>query len=258
MLSVFTLIIALSLTLLIVRIATIALVHTGLSQQSAQFQARSAFTGVGFTTREAEDLVNHPVRRRILMILMLVGNAGIITVMSTLVITFVQPASDQDWWLRFGLLVAGLLFFWFIATSPLVDRYLSRLITWALSRYTDLDVRDYARLLQLAGDFAVAELEVEGEDWLAHKTLMQLRLADEGVLVLGIRRDNGAYIGAPTGDTIIQPNDTLIVYGTTARFAELDERRAGYLGDAAHARAVEEEKAHKVRAEPPLVEEPTQ
>jgi hypothetical protein len=28
------------------------LVHTGLSKQAAKFQARSAFTGVGFTTKK--------------------------------------------------------------------------------------------------------------------------------------------------------------------------------------------------------------
>lgn len=44
----------------ITRIATIALTHTGLSRQTARFQARSAFTVVGYTTSESEKLVNHP------------------------------------------------------------------------------------------------------------------------------------------------------------------------------------------------------
>jgi hypothetical protein len=52
------------LSLLITRVATVALTMTGLSQEAARFQARSAFTGTGFTTKEAEDVVNHPVRRR--------------------------------------------------------------------------------------------------------------------------------------------------------------------------------------------------
>ena len=43
------------------RIATVALQLTGLSKANARFQARSAFTGVGYTTSEAEDTVNHPV-----------------------------------------------------------------------------------------------------------------------------------------------------------------------------------------------------
>ena len=40
----------LSLSLVITRITTIALIHTGLSHKAARFQARSAFTGTGYTT----------------------------------------------------------------------------------------------------------------------------------------------------------------------------------------------------------------
>lgn len=69
-----------TLSLLITRIASEAMVFTGLSAQAAQFQARSAFTGAGFTTQESEQATNHPVRRRIIMWLMLLGNAGIVTV----------------------------------------------------------------------------------------------------------------------------------------------------------------------------------
>jgi Trk-type K+ transport system membrane component len=68
------------LSLLIVRAASVALVLTGLDQRRAWFQALSAFTGTGFTTREAESVVNHMARRRIISALMLLGNAGIVTV----------------------------------------------------------------------------------------------------------------------------------------------------------------------------------
>ena len=78
MVAIFSLLLVLVFSLLITRIATIALTYTGLSRQSAKFQARSAFTGVGFTTSESEKVVNHPVRRRILLLMMLIGNAGIV------------------------------------------------------------------------------------------------------------------------------------------------------------------------------------
>ena len=40
------------------RVATIALVGTGMATESAAFQARSALMGVGFTTAEAEGVIN--------------------------------------------------------------------------------------------------------------------------------------------------------------------------------------------------------
>lgn len=52
---------------LITRVTTVALTVTGMAKESARFQARSAVSGVGFTTSESEAVVNHPLRRRIVM-----------------------------------------------------------------------------------------------------------------------------------------------------------------------------------------------
>ena len=85
-----TLLLVLIVNMALTRIATVALVHTGLGRETARFQARSAFTGVGFTTNEAESIVTHPVRRRIVMWLMLVGNVGIVAVLSSLILSLVN------------------------------------------------------------------------------------------------------------------------------------------------------------------------
>ncbi|HUW03445.1 MAG TPA: hypothetical protein VMW08_13900, partial [Acidimicrobiales bacterium] len=66
-------------SLLVTRVATVMLTLTGMSRESARFQARSAFSGTGFTTTESESVVNHPVRRRIILSLILLGNAGIVS-----------------------------------------------------------------------------------------------------------------------------------------------------------------------------------
>ena len=63
-------------SVVIVRTGAVALQMTGLDRATASFQALSAFTNCGFTTREAESVVNHPQRRRIVRALMLLGNAG--------------------------------------------------------------------------------------------------------------------------------------------------------------------------------------
>ncbi len=67
----FLLVIAVSLV--ITRVATVVLVASGMSRQHARFQSRSAFTGTGFTTSEAESVLNHPLRRKVVMLLMLLG-----------------------------------------------------------------------------------------------------------------------------------------------------------------------------------------
>lgn len=227
------------LTLVITRVATVALVQTGLSRETARFQARSALSGVGFTTSEAESVVSHPVRRRIVMLLMLLGGAGIVSVVGALFLSFAGTDPDQKA-NRVAVLLGGLVAVWLIARSRWLDRQLSRVIGRVLQRWSSLPAGDYAALLHLSGDWRVAELAVDSDDWVAGRSLGDARLRDEGVIVLGITRADGAYIGAPGFDTEIRARDTLLVYGRSARIEELDGRKAGAAGDQQHAAAAAE------------------
>lgn len=244
MIALLSLLSVLVVSILVVRVATVALTLTGLSHELARFQARSAFTGSGFTTSESESVVGHPVRRRIIMTLMLLGNAGIVTVVSSLILSFVNRDPTRglvgSLWLRAVVLIVGLTALWWITQSRWVDRWMSRLITQALKRWTDLEIRDYAGLLRLAGDYAVVELGIKPGDWLAERSLGDLRLTDEGVLVLGIEQPGGAFIGAPRGDSRLLPQDRILLYGRQDVLADLDQRRSGDTGDMAHRRAVDE------------------
>lgn len=211
MISIITLLMVLTLSILVTRIITVALTHTGLSRESAKFQARSAFTGVGFTTSESEKVVNHPIRRRILLLLMLLGNAGIVTAVSSLIISFVNTNRSNSLMWQVVLLITGLLILWSFASSRWVDRHLSNFISKGLKRYTKISVQDFSKLLHLGGEYQVNELQVRRNDWLADKKIAEVRLWEEGVIVLGITRKDGTYIGAPDGDTNIKKNDVLIL-----------------------------------------------
>ena len=224
MLPIASLLIVLTFSVLVTRVASVSLMLTGLSRESARFQARSALTGVGFTTTEAESVVGHPVRRRIVMILMLLGNIGLITVVSTLLLSFLGAGQSEGRWLGFGFLLVGIVLLLAVTISPWVDRQLSRVIERALRRFSDLEARDYASLLHLSDDYDVAEVMITDDDWMADKTLAQMRLRSEGILVLGIQRQDGRYVGAPRGSTRVEIGDTLIVYGRSNGVAELDCR----------------------------------
>lgn len=231
-----SLLVVLVMSLLVTRIAAMALRLTGMSSESAAFQARSAFTGVGFTTGEAEEILAHPVRRRIIMLLMLLGNLGVGAVVATLILSVNEARSAEG----FVYLVIGLFGIWIFARSRFVERRLNRVIAWALLKLGSFKARDYIAVLQLENGYAVSELAIEKSDWLADKSLFELRLPAEGVLILGIRRSTGSFIGTPVADTVIRAGDVVTVYGPTDRIAELDQRRQGHRGDVAHEEAVEE------------------
>lgn len=238
MIAAISLLVVLTLSIIITRVATIALVHTGLARQAARFQARSAFSGVGYTTSEAEKVVNHPVRRKILMLLMLLGNAGIVTAVASMMLTFVNTEQSSEWLVRIALLVVGISALWAAAQSQWLDRRMSRLIGALLKRWTDIDARDYASLFHLGGEYQVIELRVEEGDWLADRTLAQLRLPDEGVVVLGVEYPDGSYMGVPGGEVRLHRGDILLLYGRKDSFDALDRRERGIRGALEHQNAV--------------------
>ena len=118
-------------------------------------------------------------------------------------------------------------------------------------------MRDYVGLLHLSGEYAVLELQVQEGDWLADKHLAELKLPDEGVLVLGVQRPDSTYIGAPIGTTKLCAGDVLVVYGPISRLAEIDERHTGRAGLQAHQGAVteQEERIEEQQATDPVADE---
>lgn len=239
MTAILTLWLVIMLSILLTRIASVVLTHTGMSRQSARFQARSAFSGAGFTTQESEQVVNHPVRRRVVLTLMLLGNAGIVTAVSSLILAFVRTGdSGIALSIKIPLLIAGVLGLWILAGSKLVDRLLSRLAERLLSRWTDLEVHDYAGLLHLGGDYRIAELGIEEGGWLDGRPLGEAEIAEEGVVVLGISTADGEWLGTPGADTTPSAGDTLVVYGQGETIAALQRRRQGAGAEQDHERAV--------------------
>jgi len=231
----------LALSLVITRMATVALSLTGLSEEAAKFQARSAFTGTGFTTRESEQIVNHPVRRRIVMFLMVLRSAGLVTVVLSLILSFAGSAGSQETIYRLLRLAIGAGVLWLLASSKVATRLMNRAMERGLRRWTELDVRDYASLLRLTGDYTVMEIHLKQEDWLVGKTMRDCGLREEGVTVLGIVRENGNYVGVPKSATEIRAGDTLVVYGRANTLRKLDKRTRGAEGDRAHSDAVDDQ-----------------
>jgi len=242
MIAIISLVLILAFSLIITRIATIALTHTGLSRESAKFQARSAFTGVGFTTSESEKVVNNPVRRRILLLLMLLGNAGIVTGIASLIIGFTAEGSEETAWLRIVILASCLAVLWTLSQSHWIDKKLSVVITKFLKRYTLIDTNDYAGLLQLAGDYKISEIGIDKKHWLCGKELKKARLPDEGIIVLGITRKDGTYIGTPKANTEILENDSIIIYGRGETMNHLERRTHTKTGDKDHDRMIRKQK----------------
>ena len=83
MVAVLVFIVVLVLSWVIVRIGAIAFQITGLEWSLAKFQSLSCFSGTGFTTKEAELITGDKRRRQIASILMILGNAGLVSLIAS-------------------------------------------------------------------------------------------------------------------------------------------------------------------------------
>ena len=210
-LSIFVL---LSLSVFIIRVAAVALRHTGLADSTARFQALSAFSGTGFTTSEAESVVNYPIRRRIVSILITIGNLGMVTVFATLVTSLVHTDGDfaavmtQLTWL-----VGGLALLWFLVLSKTADSVLCSWIGRFLDSTTFLGRRSFHRLLQIADGFSVCEHPFSDRWSDDSGGSTGSRLESLNLTVLGVRTPSGELLGAHTELDALTSDHALILFG---------------------------------------------
>ncbi len=212
------------LAMVVIRTGAIALEMTGLSRDAARFQALSAFFGAGFTTGESELVVNHPVRRRVIRDLIIVGNIGILTLITATILTFVGEGAEGG--LKKGVIIVFvLLLLGLLSRSRLWMAFIDRTITAALKQGGVVRALDYESMLHVREGYSVGEFLIEADHALVGRTLGQSRPRAEGLTVLGITRANGSYEGLPHGDATIHAGDTLIVYGQESALRRLASQR---------------------------------
>lgn len=199
---------------IVIRFGAMALTMTGLSHDASMFQAISAFFGVGFTTREAEMVVNHPVRRRIIAHLIIAGNIGIFAGGGSLIVTFIQAGTETVApWIALGVLVGGGVVITLLFRAGLIRRAVDATIRFTLEHTGVVRALDYELLLRVESGYCVSEVEIDPGHRLVGQTLAASGLGEGGVVVLGIARADGSYVGAPTAVTRIERADVLTVYG---------------------------------------------
>ncbi len=224
MTPIFSLLLIVAFSYLVVKAGAVALMLTGLSLDSAMFQAQSAFMGVGFTTREAETVVNHPTRRRIIGWLMVMGYLSLGSVLAGLLVNFNQATTNEGWVLRILGLAGGLLGIFVLTRLRIVRTSLVWIFSKLMSSTRKIRVHDYEEILRVDEGFAVAHVLIEHDNWMVGKSLREMRLTDEGIMVLNIVRGGGNVFATPGPDTPIDPGDKLLLYGHEENLARLAER----------------------------------
>ena len=229
--------------MIVVKIGAIALESTGLSEQISQFQAQSAFSGVGFTTHESETLMTNPLRRRILTFLMLMGSAGLTSAIAALILTFMNIKGNivflgiKTASITFTItaLILGLLIIYSFSKTKLFESFIRRILKKPLHLMkSKMALYDYEMILGLSKGNTISSFEVPKNHWMVKKTVKELKMEKEGVTILGIfRKFHGIeeYISSPTDDFKINYKDKLVVYCKDTAIQNLAKREKGREGN---------------------------
>jgi MFS family permease len=206
------LLVTILVSFIVVRIGGFALQLTGIEGDVARFQALSAFSGTGFTTTEAERVVRHRTRRRIVTILIILGNAGLVTIIATLVATFTQ-VTDYSWFfIRLAIIIVAILILYRLVVT---SRFGSRILV--LVRKPLLQ-----RILREAP--AVEEVFSIGKDWGVNLVMIKEKsknigrsladvMAEEDIEILAVDRADAFLPRPDTKETILE-GDRLLVYAS--------------------------------------------
>jgi len=192
-------------------VAAIALMLTGMDRRKAQFEALSAFFGVGFTTRHSEEIVSHPQRRRIISVMIILGNAGLITVIASLVGTFATASIVS---VPIGILVAAgiLILLWRIAVWRGWTEKFEKWLEHKLLKWKVFKEKRVIGIIEVDGDYVVGKVLTRKGCEFAGKKLGELNLSQKGLLVLAINR-SGRIIRPPKASNYIREGDILTVFG---------------------------------------------
>ena len=195
----------------VVRFGAVLLELTGMPWEQAKFQSLSAFSNSGFTTREAEDVMRHPVRRRIVTYLIIIGNAGIVTTIGA----FAGSVMSGDYLrtlLKVALVFAAIMvFFWIARQRAIGTRVRLRLEKWLAAHY-DFQSTSAEEMLRLGQGYGLTRISLPSDSPAAGKKLKDLDLKERMVQVLAIER-SGRFIPIPGGDDKLLAGDEVIVYG---------------------------------------------
>jgi hypothetical protein len=204
------LLITILVSFIAVRIGAFALQLTGIEPDVARFQALSAFSGTGFTTREAERVVGHRERRRIVTILIVLGNAGMVTVIATLVASFTQVDGYMWFFIRLAIIIGGIFgLYQLIIRSNVGQRVLDWLRRPVMNRVFK-EAPAVEEIFHVEKDWGISLAMIKGNSKSIGLSVDDIT-SEGDIEILGIDRA-GKYLTRPSFEEKIAEGDRLLVY----------------------------------------------
>ena len=196
--------------LIVVNICSILLRLTGMPIKKARFQVVSLLTSTGFTTRESEMIVQHPVRRKIASWLMVVSYVSTATFISF----FVTMISDTVTGIGFFVVIAVLI------TTNLILRKTKTIENLELklenvvlkSKIWEKLNSENLTLITNTRGYGIYQIYLPKDSKIIGKSILESGLKDLEIEVLNIDKGD-KFIKFATPDYLFEVFDRVTVYG---------------------------------------------
>jgi len=207
------------MSFLVVRAGAIALMMTGMDQERARFQVLSAFSRAGFTTREAEVVVNNPRRRRIISWLIILGNAGLVAVIVTATSSIAVSQGYHVPITIVALLAGGFALYMLVNRTGFARRW-EGFIENRLVKAHILEEGTTEDLLHLTEGYGLARVIITQDSSHVGRSLVEANTPEKEFWVVGIERGK-EWISLPRSRETINEGDKLVVYGSLNKLRSL-------------------------------------
>ncbi|MBA7681306.1 hypothetical protein ES703_89644 [subsurface metagenome] len=208
---------------IIVRIGAVAFQLTGLEWSLAKFQALSCFTATGFTTKEAELITGNPQRRRIASFLIVLGHAGLVTMIATFANSlrpsaiktpvlgdFVSTGALQ--WINLAVIAAAIYIIYKVFTNTKLAQRFTDALRRRIVKKEIIKTVSFEELMVATGGYGVSKIEICKDSPVLDKTLLESGLRGRDITVLAVIRA-GETMPNPSAKTKIALGDELVCFG---------------------------------------------
>lgn len=197
--------------LIIVEIITVLFKMTGLTDEKARFQVISLLTGTGFTTKEAELIMQHPTRRKLAQFLMILGYLGFFVGTSLLVNILQNPLTTNI----VGSAIIFMVVIFVVVRNPLVKRNFDRIIERVILRLGSTRAKSKHKMYKMitrAKGYGIFSIIIDEDSHLDGITIMNSNLKSNDMIILNIDKGD-EFIGFVKRDYVLQKGDNILIYG---------------------------------------------
>ncbi|MGG3478726.1 hypothetical protein ABES23_24095 [Peribacillus frigoritolerans] len=142
--------------ILVIEISVTLMKLTGLKGTVARFQVISMLTGTGFTTDESKSIIDHPVRRKISMFLILFGAFSLAVIISSISTLLTDDLRLMELSIIIGILVVLTV----LVKAPFLNNRLSNKMKSEMYNHYELWEHPIEEVLFLEDEDVVMEIDI--------------------------------------------------------------------------------------------------